>query len=249
MNNIITLFLLSGFLTSSCAHKAQKVSPTKYLELHIQHAPLHGSCLEHQQKVLLPPIKESENPDLDDETYYFARNEKQALTFIRAFNVNQFTLKENQMEYEAIIKACVTQRDPSHQTCDTLLPAYKFFRGLIHGMNQYQWSASTKKQGVAITTAYIKEVAKSQASIMDVLLANDLLKRLSERGHVSKELLASCADIRQAGEDSFKNLKKKLQKFRKKDLSCADAISFYDEERKTVQELSLRLSLVTEKLP
>jgi hypothetical protein len=245
----MNIILIAALFIGACAYKPQKVSPKKYLELHQLHAPLHGSCLEHQQKVLLPPIKESENPDLDDETYYFARNEKQALTFIRAFNVNQFTLKENQMEYEAIIKACVTQRDPSHQTCDTLLPAYKFFRGLIHGMNQYQWSASTKKQGVAITTAYIKEVAKSQASIMDVLLANDLLKRLSERGHVSKELLASCADIRQAGEDSFKNLKKKLQKFRKKDLSCADAISFYDEERKTVQELSLRLSLVTEKLP
>ena len=244
----MNILLLVALFISACAHKPQKVSPKKYLELHQLHSPLHQSCLEHQQKVLMPAIKESENPDLDDETYYFVRNEKQALSFIQAFNVEKFTLKENQLEYEAIINACVTNRDPSHRTCDTLLPAYKFFRGLIHGMNQYQWSAATKKKGVAITIAYIKKVAQSQSSIMDVLLANDLLKRLAERGHVNKQFYSLSADIRLSGEESFKSLKKKLQKFRKKDLSCEDAIGFYDDERKTVQELSSRFTLLTDKL-
>jgi len=245
-----SLTFLIPYLLLSCSSKNKPlISPDTYLTLNTAHSEKHKLCLDQQKIILIPPITESDNPDLDDENYYFLRDEKKALTYIEKVNISYFTLKENQMEYEAMIKGCVTNRDQKHMTCETLLPTFKFFRGLIHGMNQYRWSEATIKKGRDITLRYINYVAYSDSSIMDVLFANDLLMRLSERKYVSPKLRNLCIELRKTGENEFKDLKEKITKMGKKELTCADANEFYNEERQKVRELSHELTKIVESIP
>lgn len=245
---VMVIFIV--LLIASCSTKKPNPhSPVEYLQLNQNHSLKHKACLEHVKKVLRPAISESENPDLDDENYYFVRDEQKALSFIENFDVDKFTLHENQLEYESIIKACVINRDPGHVTCDTLLPAFKFLRGLIHGMNQYGWSNPTKQKGTSITISYIKYVAKSHSSLMDVLLANDLLMRLSNRKYIDPKIYAKTITLRKSGESAFKELKKKVKKLGRKDLTCEDARGFYDDERIKVRELSEDLLVLVQELP
>jgi hypothetical protein len=234
----------------SCSSKNKPlISPDTYLKLNNAHFEKHKLCQEQQKKILIPPISESDNPDLDDENYYFLRDEKKALTYIEKINISHFTLKENQLEYEAMIKGCVTNRDQKHTTCETLLPAFKFFRGLIHGMNQYKWSKTTINKGRDITLSYIKYVAHSDSSIMDVLFANDLLMRLSDRKYIPTHIRNLSIELRKTGEVAFKDLKEKIAKMGKKELTCADANEFYSEERLKVRELSKELTRIVESIP
>jgi len=245
-----SIIFLIPYLLLACSSKNKPlIPPDTYLKLNSTHFEKHKLCLEQQKNILTPPISESDNPDLDDENYYFLRNEKKALSYIEKFNLNLFTLKENQLEYEAMIKGCVTNRDQKHMTCETLLPAFKFFRGLIHGMNQYKWSKTTINKGRDITLNYIKYVAHSDSSIMDVLFANDLLMRLSERKYISPKIRNLNIELRKSGEHAFKDLKEKIAKMGKKELTCADANEFYIEERQNVRELSKELTHIVESIP
>lgn len=214
------------------------VDPDDYLKIHVANKKLHQACIKHRDEILVKAITESENPDLDDEQYYFPRNERVALQFINSFDISKFTLHENQQEYQAIVDGCVVERSPLHQTCDTIMPAFKFFRGLIHGMNQYQWSQDTRKLGTHITLSYLKYVGESHSSIMDVLLANDLLTRLSSRSHISQEIAPESAALRRKAEKTYQELMSQLKKVGKRELSCTEAREFYAKERLKVKELS-----------
>lgn len=237
------LLLFFALLLISCSSKKEE---PLYLKLNSSHKTQHQACLQHRKDVLEKPVTESEAADLDDEQYYFVRNEKTALTFIHAFDISKFTLKENQLEYEAIINACVVEKNPNYKVCETLFPAFKFFRALIHGMNQYRWSPATIQKAKTITLSYIKYVAQSESSLMDILLANDLLGRLSTRGHIPKNLATGSADLRRMGEKSYQDMMSELKKLGKRDLSCGEAKKYYGNERVIVKDLSQRLlSLVS----
>lgn len=232
------LLLLLPLVFSSCSSK--KDGPL-YLQLHASNKSAHKACLEHQKNVLTKPVTESEVADLDDEQYYFVRDEATALTYINSFDITKFTLKENQAEYEAIVNACVVDKNPEHKTCDTLYPGFKFFRALIHGMNQYQWSPATIKRGKEITVSYIKYVAESESSLMDILFANDLLNRLSNRGYIPKDITPGTVALRRTAEKSYRELMSELRKLGKRELTCDEARKFYARERVKVKELSQSL--------
>ena len=234
---LIVIFL---FLSSCSWTNFFKKTPS-YLKTHKKHELLHKACEIHKKDVLLPAIKESQNPDLDDETYYFVRNETKALEYIHKFDTSKFTLKENGLEYQEMVKECVFEKSAEHKPCDTLLPAYKYFRGLIHGMNQYQWSRSTLQKAKANTIAYIQLSAQSRSSFMELLLANDLLKRLGERGYIEKKYYLFAKNYRQETEASYERLKKEVHKLQKKDFNCDIAVKFYEAEKKEVQQLAEKL--------
>lgn len=240
----LILLTLLGF--GSCSsHKSPENSD--YLQLYQTHLKQHQACVEHRDKVLLKAFTESENADLDDEQYYFIRNEQAALKYIESFDVTKFTLKENQLEYEAIVKACVQKRDPQHKPCDTLYPAFKFFRALNHGMNQYGWSVSTKKKGTSTTLTYLHYVGESESSIMDLLFANDLLTRLIRRGYVKSNILNETIQFRRDTEEIYRKLMNEIRKIGKRDLTCKEANAFYAKERLKIKELSTRFrSILTQ---
>ena len=97
--------LLLCVLVASCSSKKMNVvDPEDYLKIHVVNKNQHKACIQHRDNVLEKAITESENPDLDDEQYYFPRNEKTALEFINSFDITKFTLKENQQEFQAIIE-------------------------------------------------------------------------------------------------------------------------------------------------
>lgn len=230
--------LLCLFVASCSSKKMNVVDPEDYLKIHVVNKNQHKACIQHRDNVLVKAITESETPDLDDEQYYFVRNEKTALQFINSFDITKFTLKENQQEYQAIVDGCVVERNPLHQTCDTIMPAFKYFRGLIHGMNQYQWSPDTIRKGTHITLSYLKYVGESDSSIMDVLFANNLLTRLSQRSHISKEIAPQSTALRRKAEKTYRELMAQLKKIGKRELTCTEAREFYAKERVKVKELS-----------
>jgi hypothetical protein len=230
----IFVFIL---LMNSCASKP-KVDSKKYLDLHKIHAPKHKVCIEFRNKVLIPPITDFEDAPRDDENYLFVRTEKVALKYIDGFDISKFTLKENLLEYQAMVEGCVNKTDPSHVTCDTLMPGYKFFRGLIYGMTQYNWSQSTMDKSLAITLSYINYLADAEDSLMEILLANDLLKRLAEKKFIDKAIISESIKIRHTGEKLFQDLKDQITKMGKKDITCDKAAGFYTKERVKVRELA-----------
>jgi hypothetical protein len=85
---------------------------------------------------------------------------------------------------------------------------------------------------------YLQYVGQSESSLMDITFANDLLIRLSERGHVKQDLYPEAIQFKNQAEDEFKGLKKKIKKLGKKEFTCKDAEVFYANERIKVKELS-----------
>jgi hypothetical protein len=233
--NVLFVLLLSWGCTS---RKAALVSPDLYLKLNKQHLPQHKACQLHRDKLVAKAFTEAEDAELDDEHYFFIRNEKSALKYINAFDLTKFTLVENQQEYQAMIQGCVLQKDAKHQTCDTIFVTYKFFRGLVYGLRQYPWSDATKRQATQLTLNYLDYVARSNSSIMDILFANDLLRRLAEHAYINPDLYTATWEFKQMGEKKFEDLKEKVRKLGKKQLNCQDANIFYSDERKKVKELS-----------
>lgn len=233
--NIIFLLVLCWGCSSK---KVTLVSPDLYLKLNKEHLPKHRACQLHRDKLVLKAFTEADDAELDDENYFFVRDEKRALAFINQFDLTKFTLVENQQEYQAIIQGCVLEKDPKHQTCDTIYPTYKFFRGLIYGLRQYNWSAATKRQATQLTLNYLDYVARSNSSIVDILLANDLLRRLAALEYVDPKLYQATWDFKVDGEKRYEDLKKKVLKLGKKKITCEDATLFYTDERQKVKELS-----------
>jgi hypothetical protein len=235
----IQIIVIASFLTTGCGLFQKKKN--QYLTTHLSNKHLHEACELHKKEVLVPAIKESQNPDLDDETYYFVRHEAKALEFINKFDINKFTMKENGTEYQEMVHECVFEKSKEHKPCDTLLPAYKYFRGLIHGMNQYRWSSPTLEKAKQNTISYIQLSAESRSSFMELLLANDLLKRLAERSYIPKSHLTFSYSFRKEAESSYERLKKEVRKLQKKDFSCKIAVKFYESEKEEVQKLADKL--------
>lgn len=233
-----TILILMLVLISCSSKKGPTVSPDEYLKLNQQHSVKHKACIKHRTQVLENPITETEEAELDDELYFFLRDEKKAISYIAHFDVTKFSLRENQLENEAIINACVLKRHPKYVQCDTLMPAFKFFRGLIYGMNQYGWKKETILKAKTITLTYLDYVGRSDSSLMDILLANDLLMRLTQEGYVSETLYNDTIIFRAQGEKAFKELNKQMKKLGKKEVNCEDVASFYSNERVEVKELS-----------
>ena len=239
-----TILVLFISLLSCSSKKGPKVAPDEYLKLNKLHSTKHKLCIQHRTQILEKPIKEVEEAELNDENYFFVRNEEKALFYIENFDLSKFTLIENQQENEATIQACVMERDPKYTICETIFPAFKFFRGLIYGMNQYHWSPATIKKSKELTLKYLKYVAESESSLMDILFANDLLMRLAHRGYVDKALYNQTGAFRRDGEEAYRDLKRRIKKLGKKDLTCEDAEQFYSNERVKVKELSQKFLVI-----
>lgn len=183
-------------------------------------------------------IREAENAELHDELYFFVRNEKKAVLFLKQFDLKKFTLNQNKLEFEAIINACVMESSPEHRPCDTLFAGYKFFRALIYGMNQYGWSKKTLDLAKNTTLSYLEYLAQAESSLMGILFADDLLMRLADRSYVNKALYPETIAFKHEGEKTYKDLRKQIRKLGKKKLTCIDATDFYTNERIKVKKLS-----------
>lgn len=236
---ILSLFLLLLTLTGcSTPKKAVVVDPEEYLRLNKIHGPKHKACNQQISEVLRRAIRETEDAELGDENYFFVRDEAKALAFLNNFDIKKFTLRENQIENEAIVMACVTSVSKSYKSCNTVQPAFNYFRGIIYALRQYQWSQKTRDLAIAQTLQYLEYVGQSESSLMDIFFANDLLMRLSDMGYVPTTMYQETIGFRKQGELVHKELRKLIKKLSKKELTCADAQDFYQGERKKVRELS-----------
>lgn len=234
-------------MISCSSKKSPKVAPDEYLKLYKAHLPQHNICHKFQSDVLKSAIRETENAELHDEQYFFIRNERKALAYLKQFDLKKFTLNENKLEFEAIINACVMESSLEHKPCDTLFSGYKFFRALIYGMNQYGWSKKTITLARNTTLSYLKYLAQTESSLMGILFADDLLMRLADRGYVDNSLYPETIAFKHEGEKAYKDLRKQIKKLGKKKLDCNDATDFYANERIKVKSLSQSFSTILNK--
>lgn len=246
MKTLNALILLT--LTLSCSSKkAAIVAPDEYLKLNKAHASKHKSCFEQKKNLLTKAVTESEDAELDDENHFFVRNEKLAISYMSQFDLNKFTLRENLLETSAMIDACVVETDKTYKRCDTLMPTFNYFRGMIYGLRQYQWSKPTQERAIKQILSYLNYVTESQSNIMEIIFANDLLMRLADLGLLEEKVYAETLAFRKEAEESHRSLKKSLRKLTKKELQCKDAQEFYALERIQVVQLSESFSKVLKK--
>jgi hypothetical protein len=243
----IIILVLSIALVSCSSKTGTKVSPDEYLNLNKINSSKHKACIQHRSKILEKPIKTVDVAELGDELYFFVRDEKSALFYIENFDLSKFTMKENQQEHDAIVRACVTDSDSKYVSCDSSFTAFKFFRGLIYGMNQYAWSQTTINKAQDITLKYIEYVAQSDSSLMDLGYANDLLMRLAQKGYLEKSLYAETAAFKIRCEDTNQELRKNISKLQKKKITCDDIGELYMAERTKAKEMAHQLLLISSK--
>ena len=232
------LFLLC--LISNCSHKKPTVGPDYYLQLNKIHAAKHKVCKEQNKEVFGKAISENLEAELDDENYFFVRSEEKAISWMKKVDLNKLTLKENQQEYEALIRGCGMKKDKSHVVCDTIEPPYKYYRGLLYALRQYQWSASTEDLAVRHILQYVKHVGESKSTLIHLATVNDLLLRLEDLGHVPESLREGALDFRHELEATQEALHEKITKVSKKKFECEDAIKLFQDEKITVIGLSDR---------
>ncbi len=238
-----SLFLL---LTGCAAKKHVLVAPDHYLNLNKQHAAKHKICIEQKKQVLNRAITRTEQAELNDENFFFVRDEKKALDYINKFDISKFANFESQLENRAIIGACVLKKDKDYKSCDSMMAAYEYFRGMIYGLRQYSWSGQTSESAISQTLSYLKYVTTNDPSLMDIILVNDLLMRLADQGSVKGELYSRAIGFRHDAEKLHKDLRKKMRKLAKKEVNCKDVQEFHEYERKEVKDLSEDFSKILE---
>jgi hypothetical protein len=243
--------ILFFLLLLSCSHhqKPQNLSPEvkAFEDLHSRNQPLYQACMDHKENILEQAITEIAEAPGDDDNYLFVPNESDAVYFVENFDLSKFTLKENQQEYEAIVNACMNGPQAGHGTCDTLIPAYKYFRGLISAMKYNKWSSPLVQRGVANTLSYLRYAGASESSLMDVILANDLLMRLAKKKLITQKIIPDTLRFKKEAEDQFKRLRKEVRKISQKEMSCQETKSFYQNERQRVKALSKDFLLLMNK--
>ena len=239
MKAIIFFICLAMLGCSSQPKKTDDPKVKEYLKLQASHLPKNQACREHRQNVLEQAITEIEDAATEDDQYLFVPNESDAVYFVEAFDLSKFTLKENQQEYEMMVYSCLSGPQVGHETCDTLIPTYKYFRALIPALKNNRWSKSTVRKGIYNAISYFQYVGKSQSSLMDVILANDLLMRMARKGLIPSSHLPLAAAFKIKTEKHFEQLRKEVRKLDKKEMSCDEARKFYDQERSKVKELSM----------
>jgi hypothetical protein len=244
-SGLILVFILTG--CSSQVKKQDDPQVKEYLKLQASHLPQNQACMEHRQNVLEQAITEIEDAATEDDQFLFVPNESDAVYFVDAFDISKFTLKENQIEYEMMIISCLAGPQVGHETCDTLIPTYKYFRALIPALKNNRWSQVTVRKGIYNAFTYFKYVGESQSSLMDVILANDLLMRMAIKGLIPGSHLAEAVAFKAKAEKQFQQLRKEVSKLDKKDMSCEEARAFYEQERIRVKELSAQFLILLKK--
>lgn len=233
--------LLIAILLTGCSSKPSS-PPTaaikEFEKLHAKHLPLHQACIEHRDNILEQAVTEIEEAPIEDDKYVFVPNETDATYFIVNFDLSKFTLKENQVEYEAVVEACMNGPQAGHANCETLISSYKYFRALIPAIAHNPWSSQIKNKAKQNILNYLHYVGKSESSLMDVILANDLLQRISEKKLLSIDVSRDSKRFKQKAEQEFERLRAEVRRLGKKELSCDEARVFYRKERKRVKALS-----------
>lgn len=236
----LILFFLS-IVTLGCSSQSKKADDPKvkeYLKLQASHLPKNQACMEHRQNVLEQAITEIEDAATEDDQYLFVPNESDAVYFVEAFDLSKFTLRENQQEYEMMVNSCLSGPQVGHDTCDTLIPTYKYFRALIPALKNNRWSKSTVRKAIYNALSYFHYVGKSQSSLVDVILANDLLMRMARKGLIASSHLPLAVAFKNKSEKHFEQLREEVRKLDKKEINCDEARKFYNQERLKVKELS-----------
>ena len=243
MKFLYPLLFLS--ILSACAHRKPTVERDYYLQLHKTNAPRHKACREQNKEVFEKAITETLDAELDDENYFFVRSEQKAVAFMKKVDLTKLTLRENQQEYHALIKGCGMKQDPTHKPCDTMEPPMKFYRGLIYALRQYNWSEATEDLAFRSILQYIRHVAESKSTLINLSIANDLLTRLGNFGYVPETVRVDSMDFRHELEATQNSLNERVMEFsKKKKLECSEVIQIMEAEKQTIDHVSERFLMM-----
>lgn len=129
----------------------------------------------------------TEDPKVtDSHPYRMNKDEKKSLEYINKFDVKKLGLKLNKDARTEILKDCqqLANKTAAEAFCNNSIDIYNYFRSLIHASKNYSWSSQTVSLAKTQMSAYINEVVATESSLLDTILATNLLQDAAKAGIV-----------------------------------------------------------------
>jgi len=168
-------------------------------------------CRNYSNEVLSKAITEDPKAGNETHPYRMAKDEKKALEFIKKFDVKKLGFKINKEARINILKDCkqLANNSAADAFCNNSFEIFNYFRALTHGMKHFGWSAGTITLAKKQIESYVAEVAAVEPSLLDTMLAANVLVELGNTGHAkgldTKALAKLNADLDAANLELKKN--------------------------------------------
>jgi|GEM_PF-6831448 len=199
-------------------------------------------CRTYSTEVLSNAVTEDPKAGNETHPYRMDRDEKKSLDFIKKFDVKKLGFKLNKEARLNILKDCkqLANKTAADAFCNNSFEIFNYFRALTYGMKHYGWSPATITLAKKQIESYVSEVAATEPSLLDTMLAANVLVELSGTGHAkaldSKALAKLNADL------DLANLElKKSATERSGPMNCKDFQAIAAQEMKQNVVFSKRL--------
>ncbi len=110
------------------------------------------------------------------------KDEKKSLEFINKFDVKKLGLKLNKDERTKLLTNCekLANANPNEVFCNNSFEIFNYFRAFTHAVKNYGWSAASTLEARKQIYNYINEVIKTEASLLDTMMATEVLLELAK---------------------------------------------------------------------
>ena len=234
-------YLILSLLITSCSHQPQKTPHVDaFLKLNDAHTVKHAACTQQNKEVYGPAITERTNPENGDIEFLFVRDEKAALSVLSKADPKKLTMRENELEYDALVEDCETN-SVERPVCDTIWPGMKFHKGLLHAVTHYKWKAKTQESALRQIRLYLTHIGESQATLTNLQIGVDLLRQMSLTG-LARKTLKEETDVLQKEMDSVHfGMKTERKKAAGKSIDCKQSQDLHKIERQAIERFSQKL--------
>lgn len=142
-------------------------------------------CRSYSNEVLSNAVTEDPKAGNETHPYRMDRSEKKSLEFLTKFDVKKLGFKLNKDARVNILKDCtqLANNSAAEAFCNNSFEIFNYFRALTHGMKHYGWSAATITLAKKQIESYVAEVATVESSLLDTMLAANVLSELAGTGH------------------------------------------------------------------
>jgi hypothetical protein len=232
------LLLTAFFIFTSCANRKPGTSEfAKELKaLNLSHSARYAACIQQEEEVLGKAISEVINQKDKDVYYSFPLKEKDALKYLQAFDYSKTDHKSEDEYFQFYLGKCSNENFEDYQEfqlgrrmCSGVFVEYKFFQGLIYGLANYRWSASTKDLARSVLRDYLRNLADEKSYFISLMLGISLVKDMSNHQLVPKKNISAIDRI--VHELETKRIELEAEMKIQPPKNCDDETMRYQEER------------------
>ena len=234
------LILISLFVFSACQNqKTPEVKTPAEITIHPDVATKNLKCIGMNDKILRAAYTEDRTAIDPKEVSQFPKDEKTSLDFIQQMDLNLLMPEENLAVIEYYNKNCEEHLSgrPQFQICDYKFNLLFYMRGLLYGLNHYNWSPKTKLAAKDKLLAYIRFMAQKKSDLVDKSIAATILKYMIETKVLPEKLLNDALVIDQYSLEVAESFKA-----RSKDMKVCDQVrANFDQELKASQAIGEKI--------